>query len=107
VDAAPNLTAVEGDKLANIHGALLNFYLLPRSQRLYESDHPQRIAALGSAYDSLRSAVGHHRLELQVVRDGLVCAWRQPVARCDWRRCWRSRARYGRPDSTNFLPAKG
>jgi hypothetical protein len=72
VDVAPNPTAVEGDKLANIHGALLNFYSLLRSQRLYESDHPQRIAALGLAYDSLHSVVGRHKLELRAMRDGLA-----------------------------------
>jgi hypothetical protein len=72
MDAALNLTAVEGDKLANIHGALLNFYLLLRSQRLYESDHPQRIAALRLAYDSLHSVVERHKLELQAMRDGLA-----------------------------------
>jgi hypothetical protein len=64
--------AVEGDKIANIHGAMLNFHLLLRSQRLYEVDHPQRIATLGMAYDSLHSVVGRHKLELQVMRDGLV-----------------------------------
>jgi PilZ domain len=71
-DVAPNPTAMEGDKIANIHGAMLNFHLLLRSQRLYEVDHPQRIATLGMAYDSLRSVVGHRKLELQVMRDGLV-----------------------------------
>jgi PilZ domain len=71
-DAAPNPTAVEGGKIANIHGAMLNFHLLLRSQRLYEVDHPQRIATLGMAYDSLHSVVGRHKLELQVMRDGLV-----------------------------------
>jgi PilZ domain len=72
VDAAPNLTAVKGDKLANIHGALLDFYLLLRSQRLYDVDHPQRIATLGLAYDSLHSVVERHKLELQAMRDGLA-----------------------------------
>ena len=72
MDVALNLTAVEGDKLANIRGALLNFYLLLRSQRLYESDHPQRIAALRLAYDSLHSVVERHKLELQAMRDGLA-----------------------------------
>jgi PilZ domain len=71
-DAVPTPTAVEGDKIANIHGAMLNFHLLLRSQRLYEVDHPQRIATLGLAYDSLHSVVGRHKLELQVMRDGLV-----------------------------------
>ncbi len=64
--------AVDGDKIGNIHGAMLNFHLLLRSQRLYEVDHPQRIATLGMAYDSLHSVVGRHKLELQVMRDGLV-----------------------------------
>jgi hypothetical protein len=64
--------AVEGDKIANIHGAMLNFHLLLRSQRLYEVDHPQRIATLGMAYNSLHSVVGRHKLELQVMHDGLV-----------------------------------
>jgi len=74
VDAVPNPTAVEGDKIANIHCALLNFYLLLRCQRLYEVDHPQRIAALGLAYDSLRSVIEHQKLELHVMRDGLTCS---------------------------------
>jgi hypothetical protein len=72
-DAAPNPTAVEGDKIANIYRALLNFYLLLRSQRLYEVDHPQRITTLGLAYDSLRSVVERQKLELHAMRDGLAC----------------------------------
>ena len=72
VNAAPNSTAVEGDKTENIHRALLNFYLLLRCQRLYEVDHPQRTATLGSAYESLRSVIGRHKLEVQVMRDGLA-----------------------------------
>jgi PilZ domain len=71
-DAAPDPTGVEGDKIANIHGALVNFHLLLRCQRLYEVDHPQRIATLGLAYDSLRSVAGRHKLEVQVMRDGLA-----------------------------------
>jgi PilZ domain len=72
VNAAPNSTAVEGDKPENIHRALLNFYLLLRCQRLYEVDHPQRTATLGSAYESLRSVIGRHKLEVQIMRDGLA-----------------------------------
>ena len=71
-NATPNPTAVEGDKFANIHGAMLNFHFLLRSQRLYEVDHPQRIATLGMAYDSLHAVVGRHKLELQIMRDGLI-----------------------------------
>jgi len=71
-NATPNPTAVEGDKIANIHGAMLNFHFLLRSQRLYEVDHPQRIATLGMAYDSLHAVVGRHKLELQIMRDGLI-----------------------------------
>ena len=71
-NATPNPTAVEGDKIASIHGAMLNFYLLLRCQRLYEVDHPQRIASLGLAYDSVHSAVGRQKLELQAMRDGLA-----------------------------------
>jgi hypothetical protein len=73
VDAAPDPTGVEGDKIANIHGALRNFHLLLRCQRLYEVDHPQRIAILGLAYDSLRHVVERQKLELRVTHDGLVC----------------------------------
>jgi PilZ domain len=72
VNAAPNSTAVEGDKAENVHRALLNFYLLLRCQRLYEVDHPQRTATLGSAYESLRSVIGRHKLEVHVMRDGLA-----------------------------------
>ena len=72
VNAAFSSPAPEGDKITNIHRALLNFYLLLRCQRLYEVDHPQRIATLGLAYESLRSVVGQHKLELQVMRDGLA-----------------------------------
>jgi hypothetical protein len=71
-EAAANPAATEGDKIANIQRALLNFHLLLRSQRLYESDHPQRIAALGLAYDSLQSVLERQKLELHVVRDGLA-----------------------------------
>jgi hypothetical protein len=71
-NAAPNPSAAGGDKIANIDRALLNFYLLLRSQRLYEVDHPQRIATLGSACDSLRSVAGGHKFEVQVMRDGLA-----------------------------------
>jgi PilZ domain len=72
VNAAPNSTVVEGDKAENVHRALLNFYLLLRCQRLYEVDHPQRTATLGSAYESLRSVIGRHKLEVQIMRDGLA-----------------------------------
>jgi hypothetical protein len=72
VNAASSSTGPEGDKVANVHRALLNFYLLLRCQRLYEVDHPQRTATLGLAYESLRSVVGQQRLELQVMRDGLA-----------------------------------
>ena len=72
VNAAANPPGVEGDKIANIHRALLNFYLLLRCQRLYEVDHPQRITTLGLAYDSLRSVVERNKLELHVMRDGLA-----------------------------------
>jgi PilZ domain len=72
VNAAPNSTAVEGDKAENVHRALLNFYLLLRCQRLYEVDHPQRTATLESAYESLRSVIGRHKLEVHVMRDGLA-----------------------------------
>ncbi len=71
-NAATNPIGVDGDKIANIHRALLNFHLLLRCQRLYEVGHPQRIATLGLAYDSLHSVVGRNKLELQVMRDGLV-----------------------------------
>jgi hypothetical protein len=71
-EAAANPAATEGDKIANIQRALLNFHFLLRSQRLYESDHPQRIAALGLAYDSLQSVLERQKLELHVVRDGLA-----------------------------------
>jgi hypothetical protein len=72
VDTAPDPAAVEGDKIANIHRALLKFYLLLRSQRLYEVDHPQRITTLGLAYDTLRHIVVRQKLELRVMRDGLA-----------------------------------
>jgi PilZ domain len=70
-NATSDRTAAETDKIANIHRAMLNFYLLLRSQRLYEVSHPQRFATLGLAYDSLRSVARHHKFELQVRRDGL------------------------------------
>jgi hypothetical protein len=70
-NAAPNGPTVENDKIANIHRTMVNFYLLLRSQRLYEVSHPQRFATLGLAYDSLRSVAGHHKFELHVRRDGL------------------------------------
>ncbi|MDQ1405288.1 MAG: hypothetical protein QOG55_917, partial [Acidobacteriaceae bacterium] len=70
-NAAPNGPTVESDKIANIHRTMVNFYLLLRSQRLYEVSHPQRFATLGLAYDSLRSVAGHHKFELHVRRDGL------------------------------------
>ena len=69
---AANPTGVESDKIENIRHALLNFHLLLRCQRLYEVDHPQRIATLGLAYDSLHSIVGRHKLEVHVMRDGLA-----------------------------------
>lgn len=72
VNAALNSTAIEGDKTENIHRTLLNFYLLLRCQRLYKVDHPQRTATLGSAYESLRSVIGRHKLEVQIMRDGLA-----------------------------------
>jgi len=71
-NATPDRTSGEGDRIANTHRALLNFYLLLRCQRLYEKDHPQRIAALGLAYESLHSVVEREKFELHVLRDGLV-----------------------------------
>jgi hypothetical protein len=65
-NAATNPTGVD------IHRALLNFHLLLRCQRLYEVGHPQRIASLRLAYDSLHSVAGRTKLELQVMRDGLL-----------------------------------
>ena len=72
-EATANPAAAEGDKIANIQRALLNFHLLLRCQRLYEVDHPQRISTLGLAYDSLQSVLERQKLELHVVRDGLAC----------------------------------
>jgi hypothetical protein len=72
-NAAPSQMAVDAAKIANIQRALLNFYLLLRSQRLYEVDHPQRITTLGSAYDSLRAVAGRQILGLHVMRDGFTC----------------------------------
>jgi PilZ domain len=71
-EATASPAAVEGDKIANIQRALLNFHLLLRCQRLYEVDHPQRISTLGLAYDSLQSVLERQKLELHVVRDGLA-----------------------------------
>ncbi|MDQ1411295.1 MAG: hypothetical protein QOJ41_3030, partial [Acidobacteriaceae bacterium] len=71
-NASADAGVAEGDKIANIHRVLLNFYLLLRSQRLYEVDHPQRIASLELAYDCLRSVAGPHKLELHVMRTGLA-----------------------------------
>jgi len=71
-NVAPNPAAAEGDKIASLHRALLNFYLLLRCQRLYEVDHPQRIATLGLAYESLRSIVESRKLEVNAMRDGLT-----------------------------------
>src|SRR3984893_5391964 len=72
-NAAPSQMAVDAAKIANIQRALLNFYLLLRSQRLYEVDHPQRITTLGCAYDSLRAVAGRQILGLHVMRDGFTC----------------------------------
>jgi hypothetical protein len=60
-------------KAVEVQRALRHLYLLLRSERLYEKDHPQRLDSLDSAYDSLRDTnemIGG--LEIRVERGGLV-----------------------------------
>jgi hypothetical protein len=71
-NAAINAAAAQADRTGNVHRALLNFYLLLRSQRLYETGHPQRLAALELAYDSLHGVIERQKLELHVTPDGLL-----------------------------------
>jgi hypothetical protein len=60
-------------KAIEVHRALRNLYLLMRSERLYENNHPRRIDSLDSAYDSIRSATEIlGGLEIRVERGGLV-----------------------------------
>src|SRR5450631_217335 len=64
--------AVEAGKIEIIHGALLNFYLLLRSGRLYDANHPKRLATLEATYDALRKVAARDKLEVRVERDGLA-----------------------------------
>ena len=60
-------------KAIEAHRALRNLYLLLRSERLYEKDHPRRLDSLDSAYDSIRNAAEIlGGLEIRVERGGLV-----------------------------------
>lgn len=59
-------------KTADIHRALLDFHLLLRCERLYDKNHPQRIAALNTAYQSFHCAALRAKLEVLIERDGLV-----------------------------------
>ena len=59
-------------KNADIHRALLDFHLLLRCERLYEKNHPQRIATLNATYESFHRAVLRDKLEILVERDGLA-----------------------------------
>jgi hypothetical protein len=71
-DGTLNAAAAQADRAGKVHRALLNFYLLLRSQRLYEAGHPQRLAALELAHDSLHGVVERQKLELHVTADGLL-----------------------------------
>jgi PilZ domain len=64
--------AVEDGKIENIHRALLNFYLLLRSGRLYDANHPKRLATLEATYDALHKVAARDKLDVRVERDGLA-----------------------------------
>lgn len=66
--------AVEDSRLAELHRALLNLHLLLRSERLYDKNHPRRLAALEKAFDSLLAAAQRGKFEVYVRRDGLAAS---------------------------------
>ena len=71
----PRSPAITEDrKTRDIHRALLNFHLLLRCERLYDTHHPRRLATLETAYDALRSVVLRDKLEVRCERDGLAVA---------------------------------
>jgi hypothetical protein len=63
---------VEDTLLAEFHRALLNLHLLLRSERLYDKNHPRRLAALEKAHESLQAAAQRNKFEVYVRRDGLA-----------------------------------
>ncbi len=64
--------AAEDGKIENVHRALLNFYLLLRSGRLYDANHPKRLEMLEATYDALHKIAARDKLEVRVERDGLA-----------------------------------
>lgn len=64
--------SAEDEKIENIHRAFLNLYLLLRSGRLYDANHPRRLATLKATYDALHEVAARHKLEARVERDGLA-----------------------------------
>ncbi len=64
--------SAEDGKIESIHRALLNFYLLLRSGRLYDANHPRRLATLEATYDALHKIAARDKLEVRVERDGLA-----------------------------------
>ena len=66
--------AVEDSRLAELHRALLHLHLLLRSERLYDKNHPRRLAALEKAFDSLLGAAQRGKFEVYVRRDGLAAS---------------------------------
>jgi hypothetical protein len=64
--------ATESVRIADLHRALLHFHLLLRSERLYDKNHPRRLATLEKAYDSLHGVVLRGKFDVYVKRDGLA-----------------------------------
>jgi len=58
-------------KITDVHRALLSFHLLLRCERLYEKNHPRRLATLQNTYDAFHGVVLHDKLEVQVKRGRL------------------------------------
>ncbi len=64
--------AVDDSRLAELHRALLKVHLLLSSERLYDKNHPRRLAALEKAFDALQAAAERGKFEIYVRRDGLA-----------------------------------
>jgi hypothetical protein len=70
----PKFAAVPSIVVSDIHRALLDFHLLLRTQRLYHHDHPRRLAALKTSYETFRIALLRDKFTLQISSESLSIA---------------------------------
>jgi hypothetical protein len=70
----PQVAAVPPVVLSDIHRALLDFFLLLRCERLYQRNHPRRLAALKTAHGAFRTATSRDKFTVQARSEGLTVA---------------------------------